>query len=147
MADEKGKALDWDDKLTGEDSSFVLLDPGEYDFTVTDFQRAQFNGSAKMEAGPMAKLVFSVDTSSGTANVYENIILNEKMMGKLKAFFRAIGQRKKDEEVSMDWKKVVGSSGRAVFGQREYDGRKYNQVERYIFPEDKPSGKYVGVKL
>ena len=68
MADvNMGVALEWD-SIIEKESEFVLLDDGEYDFTVTDLERGRFDGSEKMSACPMAKvtLAFICEFAFGT---------------------------------------------------------------------------------
>lgn len=48
MAEYENKALGWDEEVEmGEGGDFILLPPGDYDFTVETFERARFEGSAK----------------------------------------------------------------------------------------------------
>ena len=41
-------ALDWDSEVTNEQREFVLLPAGDYLFTVQSFERARYEGSAKL---------------------------------------------------------------------------------------------------
>ena len=51
MAEYENKALGWDEEVEmGEGGDFILLPPGDYDFTVETFERARFEGSAKAPA-------------------------------------------------------------------------------------------------
>ena len=47
MAEYMERELDWDDEIERE-SDFVLLPEGDYDFTVTGFERARHEGSEKL---------------------------------------------------------------------------------------------------
>lgn len=49
-------ALDWDSEVTNEQREFVLLPAGNYLFTVQSFERARYEGSAKLPPCSMAKL-------------------------------------------------------------------------------------------
>lgn len=50
MADNTNmnEAMGWDDSIENEGQEFVLLDEGDYQFTVEKMERGQFNGSAKL---------------------------------------------------------------------------------------------------
>ena len=150
MADEMmntmGEAFDWDSEIEKE-NEFVFLPDGEYDFRVTAFERQQFDGSEKMAPCPMAMLTLEFPTNGGAAIVRDRLLLNSKMEWKLSSFFGAIGQKKHGARLKMDWSKVVGSTGRAKVGMREYNGRKYNEVKSYIYKDDVvPNAKSGGFK-
>ena len=114
--------LDWDSTIEEDGQGFVLLDEGDYDFTVTGFERGQHNGSAKIPPCPKALLTLSVETDAGVAEIKENLILYKTMEWKLSSFFRCIGLKKHGERLVMDWGHVLGASGRAHIIQREYVG-------------------------
>jgi len=136
MADiNMGVALDWDSVIEKE-SEFVLLDDGEYDFTVTDLERGRFDGSERMGACPVAKVTLEINSAAGKAKLTERLYLISSNEWKLSAFFGCIGQKKHGEKLQMDWSKVVGSTGRAKIGHREYKGKTYNDIKTYIYKED-----------
>lgn len=114
--------LDWDSTIEEDGQGFVLLEEGDYDFTVTGFERGQHNGSAKIPPCPKALLTLSVETDAGVAEIKENLILYKTMEWKLSSFFRCIGLKKHGERLVMDWGHVLGASGRAHIIQREYVG-------------------------
>ena len=45
----EGHELGWDDTIQ-EESEFIILPAGDYDFTVKSYERGRFNGSEKMSA-------------------------------------------------------------------------------------------------
>ena len=137
MADTNsmGEAFTWDSEIEKE-NEFVFLPDGEYDFRVVAFERQHFDGSDKMAPCPAAKLTLEVDSSAGTATINDRLLLNSKMEWKLSSFFGAIGQKRHGEKLKMDWSKVIGSTGRAKFGHRAYNGKEYNEVKSYIYKED-----------
>ncbi len=131
-----GEAYNWDSEIERE-NEFVFLPDGEYDFRVVAFERQRFEGSEKMAPCPAAKLTLEFTAPSGmTATVFDRLLLNSKMEWKLSSFFGAIGQKRHGEKLKMDWNQVIGSTGRAKVGSREYNGRKYNEVRSYIYKED-----------
>ena len=40
--------LDWDDAIESDGQEFVILEEGDYNFTVTDFERGRFPGGTKI---------------------------------------------------------------------------------------------------
>lgn len=54
--------LDWNDSIENDGQEFIVLPEGDYNFTVTDFERGRFPGSAKIPACNKASLTLRVDT-------------------------------------------------------------------------------------
>ena len=50
------RAFSWDDEFTEVEDSFQIVPPGDYDFTIVDFERAHFDGSDKMPPCPIARI-------------------------------------------------------------------------------------------
>lgn len=128
--------LDWDDEITNDEGSYQLLEEGDYEFTVTAFERGRFPGSAKIPPCNKAVLTLSVTTPQGAASIRYDLILYSTMEWKLSEFFRAIGQKKHGEPLRPRWNELVGSRGRAHFKPRTYtkkngDEGKANDVERF----------------
>ena len=40
--------LDWDDAIENDGQEFIVLPEGDYNFTVTDFERGRFPGGQKI---------------------------------------------------------------------------------------------------
>ena len=142
---EQNRALGWDDEITQE-SSFTLLPEGEYNFKVTNFERAWYDGSDKIPPCNKAIITIKIEGQAGTAEIKENFFLTTKTEGLLSAFFGSIGQKKKGEPLRMNWNKVIGSTGRVKIGFREYNGNNYNQVKRWLSPEDNKPAATGGFK-
>lgn len=139
-----GMEMEWDAEISKE-SDFVLLPAGEYDFKVAAFERARYNGGGKMGPCNEAKITLEVKAPDGrTASVRHNLFLNSKCEPMLCAFFRGIGQKKHGEPLKMNWNKVIGSSGRAKFGIREYNGNQFNEVKGFIYPDEAASTQSQG---
>ena len=129
--------MDWDDSIESDGQEFVILDEGDYNFTVTDFERGRFPGSAKLPACNKATLTLEVKTDGGTAFIKTDLILYRSLEWRISSFFRSIGQKKHGERLVMNWNRVVGSRGRAHFKPRTYTGndgqeRKANDVAYFI---------------
>ena len=134
---DQNQVLDWDGVLENDGSEFPLLPEGDYAFEVTGFERGSFPGSEKMCACNKATLTLKIESEQGTANIFDDLILHKRMEWKLSQFFRAIGQKKKGERVTMNWNAVIGSRGRAHIVVNKYTDR--NGQER----ENNKVGKYL----
>ena len=137
-----GVPLDWDDEIQYTESSFILLPAGEYPFTVTGFDRQNYDGSEKIPACKMAVLHLAVDGGGqGTANVDERLYLHTSAMWKLSEFFVSIGQLQKDGAVRMNWNAVPGAAGTVKLSVNKYTNKKgeertNNRVEHFLPPEN-----------
>lgn len=135
--------MNWDDVIQNE-SQFVLLPEGIYEFTVTKFEREWFDGSAKIEPCPKAAIELTITAPQGTAVVKESLLLSAQVEWKLCSFFKSIGQKKSGVAFKMDWTKVLGAKGKAEIEINEYVGndgsqKKNNRVKSYIdAPEEEP---------
>ncbi len=128
--------LDWNDAIENDGQEFVILPEGDYNFTVTGFERGRFPGGQKIPACNKAALTLQVNTDEGVAVIRTDLLLYRSMEWKLSAFFRCIGQKKQGERLVMDWNRVIGSEGRARFKPRSYvgnDGKEHqaNDVDRF----------------
>lgn len=131
----ENKSLNWDDEITQE-STFTLLPEGDYNFKIIDFGRAWFEGSEKVQPCNKAIITLAIEHQGQEVKIIENLLLTSKMEGMLSAFFGSIGQKKKGEPLRMNWGKVIGSTGQAKIGTREYNGNTYNTVKRWLTPDE-----------
>ena len=134
-----GAEIGWDDEISQE-SNFVLLEPGDYDFTVTSFERKRFGGSDKMCACNQAVLHIDV----GEATIFDNLFMNKKAEWRISQFFAAIGQKQKGVPFVPNWNAVPGSSGRCKVGVRTWTGndgeeRKNNEIKEFYAPDPGPT--------
>ncbi|BFH16529.1 hypothetical protein WDD9_005647 [Paenibacillus melissococcoides] len=136
------RELSWDDEITKDGGEFIVIPAGDYDFTVTKFERGRFAGSEKMPACNQAKLEITVHSPEhGDVVVFHNLFLHTKTEGLLSNFFAAIGQKKKGEPLRMNWNTVVGSKGRLkleinTFTGRDGQERTNNQVKSFYSYEE-----------
>lgn len=138
------RELQWDDVIEKDSSEFVLLPAGDYNFTVTKFERARFAGSDKMPACNQAKIELTVHSPEhGNVVIYHNLFLHSKTEGLLSNFFAGIGQKKIGEKLKMNWNAVVGSKGVLKLMLNEFTGKDgdkktNNQVKTFYAPDELP---------
>lgn len=72
----------------------------------------------------------------GDVTVQHQLLLHSKVEFKISEFFASIGQKKKGEELKMNWQQVAGSSGLCKVGTREYNGNQYNDIKKF-YPVEK----------
>lgn len=128
--------LDWDSEILEDGSSFTLLDPGEYDFTVEKFERKLSKNGNKMAA-----LTLKVTDGNVSTTVFDNLTLVKSAEWKLSSFFGALGLKKKNEPLKMDWQAIYGKTGRCKIKIEEYDKKdgnigETNRIDAYIYKED-----------
>jgi len=144
MGTDVGMEFDWDAEIEKESPDFITLPDGEYEFEVISFERARYAGGEKLPPCNQAKLKLQITVPEGIATINHNLFLHSRCEGILSAFFNCIGQKKHGEKVKMDWGKVLGSKGRAKVGTKIYNDKTYNEVKRFIEPDEasttQPSG-------
>ena len=141
--EDNGRELDWNDTIEKDSSDFITLPEGDYDFMVESFDRARHNGSDNLPPCNKAILKIRIDDPAGTVIVTHNLFLHTKVEGLISAFFSSIGQKKKGEQLRMNWALVPGSRGRLKLGIRKYqkDGedRTINEIKKFYPKEVTPS--------
>ena len=144
MADMENTALGWDDAIEGQEREFEPVEPGDYSFRVVSMERGFYNGGKNMCACPVAKVEVELTDAPRAAHVFENLYLNRKTMWKIVTFFTAIGLHDKgdDQPFKPDWTRVAGRTGRCRVKNREYNGKVYNEVERWLAPDDAPAQQW-----
>lgn len=131
MSDFENELFDWDSEIESDGQEFVTVQPGDYAFTVTKVERQNFKGSDKIPACNMALVSGTIDVPKGTATFRERLYLYKGYEWKLSAFFRCLGMKKHGEKLRMNFNGAIGKRGMAKFGNHEYNGSTYNQVEQY----------------
>jgi hypothetical protein len=135
MSQNIERELGWDDTIEKDGGEFILLPEGDYNFTVAKFERTRFAGSANLPACNQAKLELTIHSSQGDVTIFHNLFLHTKTEGLLSSFFSAIGQKKKNETLRMNWNAVIGAKGRCQLEHNKYmskgEERVNNQVKRF----------------
>ena len=108
---------------------------GDYLFTVTAFERARYEGGAKLPPCSMAKLTIRIHGGDkGETSVQHRLYLHSRCEGLLCAFFESIGQRKHGEPLRPRWDELVGAQGMAHVGVREYTKPvSYTHLDAYFY--------------
>lgn len=139
------RAFEWDDEIVEDSQQIEVLPAGDYDFKVVDMERAYYDGGAKLPPCKEAKLKLEIQSADGkTGIVRHNIFLHSKCEWQLSAFFCAIGQKKRNEPLKMNWNQVIGATGRAKIGIRKYEDKDYNEVKRFYDKEQGASSYTMG---
>lgn len=128
------RELGWDDTIENDSPEYILLEEGEYDFTVDHLDRERHEGSEKLPPCWKAVLYLKVETPEGVATIRHNLFLHTRTEGMMCAFFTCIGQRQHGQRLKPRWAEVPGAKGRAIFRTREYNGKKYNEVKKFLEP-------------
>ena len=140
---DENMELSWDSEISHEDE-FILLPEGEYDFTVTKFDRSKHNGSAKIKPCLKAVVTLSVDTDKGPVEIVENFLITKSLEWKLCQFFTCLGMRKHGEPYQMNWNGIFGKKGRAKIVVNKWkndqgEERQNNRVEKFLEPSETQS--------
>jgi len=141
MDNNQNGALGWGDDIS-QDSQFVLLPAGDYDFTVKGFERGRYEpkaGSKIQDECPMAKVSFDITTPDGEVALNENFILHTKCEWKISELFICLGLKKRGQKVPMQWDRIAGLRGRCKVGTRQNDGKDYNEIKKFYDPAEKPA--------
>lgn len=139
---QNNEFLSWDGSFIAQDTEFILLDEGVYNFKITKMERKIHSGSEKIPNGtPFAEITYSINTKRGTTIIKDKLFLLKNWQWKLTAFFKSVGQKVVDGQPFQPNWNVVGATGKAEIGQHEYtnrngDNRKSNQISRYLAPND-----------
>ena len=138
----EGRELSWDDNIQN-DSSFMELPEGDYEFTIDHYERGRSQGSTKIPPSNMAIVFFNIRTPEGQeVTIKENYILHSRLEWKLSELFCGVGLKKKGEEVRMNWNALPGLTGRArvsLDADKNDPSKKYNHIKK-IYPKEQ--GKY-----
>lgn len=133
----------WDDVIEKDSSGFVQLTPGDYQFTVTNFERARHtpkSQDAKLPACNKAIITIEIETTEGISILTHNLFLHSSTEGMLSAFFGAIGQKKHGEPLKMNWNTVVGAKGVARINKRkgtgQYADNEYDNIKSMIYADE-----------
>lgn len=147
MADTNlGQGLGWEDEAKVQESEFVLLDPGVYDYQVVRFERGRFDGSKQMAACNVAKLTLHCTSpqTGMSGDVFVNLMLNTKVMWRITQFFKSCGlipaDAQQGDSLPMGlFNHVMGRTGKVKLKHRTWQDKTYNDVDEFVKPEPAPA--------
>ncbi len=133
------REFSWDgDMISNDGSEYILLAPGDYDFTIEKFERSRSNGSDKLPPCNMAVVYFTVHSPQGDVTVRENYLLHTRMEWKLSELFCGAGLKKKGESCPLNFNALPGRSGRLRIkneqGTGKNAGNTYNRIDK-LYPQ------------
>lgn len=142
---ENGRELNWNDVIE-KDSTYTLLEEGDYDFVVKSFERGRHTPSVNGKLPPCNKAILTIEVSNDqqVTQITHNLFLHTSTEGILCAFFTSIGARKHGEKLVMDWNKVTGAHGRChvivdTFTKKDGTEGKSNKIARFLEPDEQTS--------
>jgi hypothetical protein len=107
--------------------SFVKCSEGEHIAVLKEIKEE----SAKSSGSDMLACVFEVIKGSSTgARVYDNFVLTDKALWKLKGYLEVVGL-KADGKIMIDLDKMVGKTCIISVSHEEYNGSKRARIEEY----------------
>ena len=130
--------LDWESEIVNDAQEFILLEDGDYNFTVMAVERGRFNGSEKMPACNVAKVKLKIENPVGEVVLTQQLMLHSKVEWKLSEFFASIGLKKKGQPYRMTWN-IAGYAGRCKIGKKTYNNNTYNEVKKFYSAEEQPT--------
>lgn len=134
---EENQALSWDGGSYTPKDSFVTIEPGIYQYTISKLEKGRHEGSPKLPPCPKASLTLDIVYKGDTVSVIDNIFMIKKNMGYIGRLFESAGfPVDANGNVQVDWNTIVGRSGYCEIKNRQYQGNTYNDVKRYISPND-----------
>lgn len=145
----------WDTPLSGDTSGgeYPLLPAGVYEFTVKSATGAEYKPAPGKKLGHCAqiKLVLTFEGKSTKGkeilvDIYDNLYSDPSVQWKMAAFAKSTAIW---HDAMTPWdvtQRAPGMTGRAALRIGEYNGRKRNEVARYLFEEkDEPEETEVEV--
>jgi hypothetical protein len=135
------REIGWDEEFVAEEKSFEPLPAGDYNFTITSFERKRFNGSAKLP--PCGQIVMDINLTDGvnTGSVKHSLFLVNIMEWKITEVMLATGIFHEGDHITANMiEKAVGCTGRCKVSitTSEKNGKQYknNQIDRFYKKEE-----------
>lgn len=136
----EGRELDFGCEIIQE-SQFVEIPDGEYEFRVESIERGRHNGSDKIP--PCNKMIVHLQIilpDGKEGHIQEQFILWSTMEWKLSQFFISIGMKKKGEPMpACNWiSECAGRKGRCRIKKqkdRNDPDKSYSHVDAFLEPQ------------
>lgn len=146
MANDIFKELGWDDEISQE-STFTLLEEGDYQFSLINMERGRHTGSKNLPACNKAILDIAILDRDGNklTMIKHNLFLHSSVEGMISSFFLATGAKKHGEplNISKGFQESYGRTGWCHVYVDKWTGddgkiRKSNKIKYFIAPENAP---------
>lgn len=135
---DENREIGWGEDIVGEEQQFVLLPEGEYDFIVDSVN--YIRKTVDNVTCGYSEVVCRIKTPEGDVIVKTNIKLVQKMMWKITEFFVCLGMGQVGQKFKTDWPATRGRTGRLKLSNRDYNQKKYNQIDKFLAPaQPKPT--------
>lgn len=140
------RELGWDEEVSQE-STFTLLEEGDYQFSMIDFNRARHSGSAKIPPCTKVILDLAILDKNGKklTMLKHNLYLHSSIEGLVSAFFLSTGAKKHGEPliISKGFQESFGRTGWCHVYVDRWTGddgkeRESNKIKYFIAPENAP---------
>lgn len=116
---------------TQYEKEFVVLEPGDYTFTVTNRPKLQKSATSDNQ---ICKIELTTELEDGTtAMVFDNLVQGEKSSWKWYQFFRACGFGDAEITEGIDLDDLLQMTVRAKIKQEMYNGNPQARVARYLY--------------
>lgn len=129
--------LSWDATIESDAPEYVLLPEGDYTFAVESYERTRYAGGDKVPACPQLIVHLLVIGEDGTsmANIRHSFFMLASKAHFLGSFLTCLGLKKPGEAIQLDVNKLPARTGRAHVVVREYNGKQYNNISKFLKPD------------
>ena len=91
---DDNRPLGWDEDFVVQESDFVTLEEGDYDFEIVSFERTQYSGSDKVPPCMRLDVKLRVTDGVNTTTLTEKMFLLQKFAWKLSDLLVSVGAAK-----------------------------------------------------
>lgn len=142
--DNYNEVWDYDTEFICDPADFPVIEEGDYDFTVTKVERANYAGGEKLPACPQLVVYMDVTNGVDTVSLRDNFYVHPKMKNKFSRFFFSVfGPESNGIAVKPSLVlETVGMKGRCHVSKGIYKGHENNNVDRYIEKASNPTAGF-----
>ncbi len=105
--------MGWDDTIQEDGQELILLDEGDYNFIVTNFERGRFPGGQKIPACNKATITVQIETDKGLSVIKFDLLLYRSVEWRM-FYIKKVGLKGELGDSSLDLSTglnvVIGSS-------------------------------------
>ena len=114
-------------------SEFILLQPGDYDFTVVNLEQSRYTPGPNSKIGSCKQVTVTlrvIDPASGkNVDLRHNLYMWSSTLGLIAQYYDSIGIHKHGDPLQFDWRMDlhIGKTGRLKLDNKLYKNRKTGQ--------------------